>query len=243
MRHGLKAQGLVGQDETTVTALERLDLTDAQKRDARSYAPDSVVVFNRHVSGYKPGDSGRLLAITDKHLLIEANQRIRPVPFKDLDRLTVCQTKELPLASGDRLQLKANGTPRDGRQAGQWRTGHGQANPRGWTHRARRWPDACPSHYRQFVRGYAVTSYAAQGKIGRLCAVLRFRREGRNERTAMVCDHFAGSEGRPDFHRRQNPASPKRHPFRGPRTGLGHRQRIRPSMRWQRLGAAILDTS
>jgi ATP-dependent exoDNAse (exonuclease V) alpha subunit len=163
VRDGLKAQGLVGQEETTVTALERLDLTDAQKRDARSYAPDSVVVFNRPVSGYKPGDAGRLLAVTDKHLLIEANQRIRPVPFKDLDRLTVCQPKELPLSSGDRLQLKANANATDGMKVvnGELVTVK-QVHPDGRIALAD--GRTLDKSYRQFVRGYAVTSYAAQGK-------------------------------------------------------------------------------
>jgi conjugative relaxase-like TrwC/TraI family protein len=163
VRDGLKAKGLVGQEEITVTALERLDLTDAQKRDARSYTPDSVVVFNRPVSGYKPGASGRLLAVTDKHLLIEANQRIRPVPFKDLDRLTVCQPKELPLSSGDRLQLKSNGNTTAGSKVvnGELVTVK-QVHPDGRI--ALVDGRTLDKSYRQFVRGYAVTSYAAQGK-------------------------------------------------------------------------------
>ena len=163
VRDGLKTQGLIGQEETAVTALERLDLTDAQKRDARSYAPDSIVVFNRPVSGYKPGDAGRLLAITDKHLLIEANQRIRPVPFKDIDRLTVCQPKELPLSNGDRLQLKANGSATDGAKVvnGELVTVK-QVHPDGRIALAD--GRSLDKSYRQFVRGYAVTSYAAQGK-------------------------------------------------------------------------------
>src|SRR5271166_5865097 len=33
-----------------------------------------------------------------KHLLIEADHRIRPVPFKELDKITVCQPKELTLS-------------------------------------------------------------------------------------------------------------------------------------------------
>ena len=37
------------------------------------------------------------------------------MPFKHLDRLTVCQRKDLALAVGDRLQLKANGRSADGR--------------------------------------------------------------------------------------------------------------------------------
>src|SRR5436305_1464214 len=68
VRDGLKAQGLIGQSETVVTALERLDLTDAQKRDQRFYNSDSVVVFNQATSGFKSGDNGQLLGITDKHL-------------------------------------------------------------------------------------------------------------------------------------------------------------------------------
>jgi len=51
-----------------------------------------------------------------KHLLIEADHRIRPVPFKELDKITVCQPKELTLSNGDRLQLKANAQSQDGRR-------------------------------------------------------------------------------------------------------------------------------
>jgi hypothetical protein len=49
VRLGLKAQKLIGEAETTVTALERQDLTDAQKRDKRFYQPDSVL-------GVQPSD-------------------------------------------------------------------------------------------------------------------------------------------------------------------------------------------
>jgi hypothetical protein len=98
VRLGLKAQKLIGEAEMTVTALERQDLTDAQKRDKRFYQPDSVLVFNRPTAGFKSGSTGKLCGITDRHLLIEADHRIRPVPFKELDKITVCQPKELSLA-------------------------------------------------------------------------------------------------------------------------------------------------
>ncbi len=163
VREGLKAQGFIGQQEKSVVALERLDLTEAQKRDARSYAENTVVVFNCPVSGYRPNEAGRFLAVTDKNLLVEANGRIRPVPFQYLDRITVCQPKELRLSSGDRLQLKANGVAADDRKIangelvtvkkievdGRIRLEDGRV---------------LDKSYRQFVRGYAVTSYAAQGK-------------------------------------------------------------------------------
>jgi conjugative relaxase-like TrwC/TraI family protein len=163
VRLGLKAQKLIGEAETSLTTLERMDLTDAQKRDKRFYQPDSVLLFNRPTAGFKSGSTGKLRGVTDKHLLIEADNRIRPVPFKDLERITVCQPKELLLSSGDRLQLKANAQSQDGRKLA-----NGELVTVKETH-----PDGrialndgrtLPKNYRQFVRGYAVTSYAAQGK-------------------------------------------------------------------------------
>ncbi|HTV39814.1 MAG TPA: MobF family relaxase [Candidatus Sulfotelmatobacter sp.] len=163
IRLGLKAQHLIGETETTVTALERLDLTDAQKRDKRFYQPDSILLFNRNICGFKAGDTGKLQGITDKHLLVESNNRIRPVPFKELERLTVCQPKELSLSTGDRLQLKGNDKSPDGRRLANGElvtVKQVQTDGRIALDDGR----VLPRHYRQFVRGYAVTSYAAQGK-------------------------------------------------------------------------------
>jgi conjugative relaxase-like TrwC/TraI family protein len=163
VRLGLKTQKLIGEAETTVTTLERVDLTDAQKRDQRFYQPDSILVFNRPAVGFQSGSTGKLRGFTDKHLLIEADHRIRPVPFKFLDRITVCQPKEIPLSRGDRLQLKANAQSQDGRKLA-----NGELVTVKEIH-----PDGriglkdgrvLAKNYRQFVRGYAVTSYAAQGK-------------------------------------------------------------------------------
>ena len=163
VRLGLKTQKLIGEVETTVTALERQDLTDAQKRDKRFYQPESVLVFNRPTAGFKSGSTGKLCGITDRHLLIEADHRIRPVLFKELDKITVCQPKELSLSSGDRLQLKANAQSQDGR-----RLANGELVTVKEIHQDGRIAlndgRVLPKNYRQFVRGYAVTSYAAQGK-------------------------------------------------------------------------------
>ena len=163
VRLGLKSKKLIGEVETTVTALERTDLTDAQKRDRRFYQPDSVLVFNRPAMGFKSGSTGKLRGITDKHLLIESDNRIRPVSFKLLDHVTVCQPKELLLSSGDRLQLKANAQSADGR-----RLANGELVTVKEVHADGRIAlndgRVLSKNYRQFVRGYAVTSYAAQGK-------------------------------------------------------------------------------
>jgi hypothetical protein len=96
-------------------------------------------------------------------LLVEVGGRIRSVSFSQLEHFHVCRPKELKLAVGDRLQLKGNGETATGRKLangelvtvksvspdGRIRLADGRILER---------------YYREFVRGYAVTSYASQGK-------------------------------------------------------------------------------
>jgi hypothetical protein len=85
------------------------------------------------------------------------------VSFDKLEHFHVCRPKELKLSAGDRLQLKGNGETGTGRKLangelvtvksvlpdGRIRLADGRI---------------LEKHYREFVRGYAVTSYASQGK-------------------------------------------------------------------------------
>jgi conjugative relaxase-like TrwC/TraI family protein len=163
IRAALKREKLVSDSETPVAAFQPLNLTDAQKRDARSYGSDSVLVFNRSVRGFKAGDSAKLKSIEAEHLTVERDGKTVSIPFKRLDKVTVCQCKELALSAGDKLQLKANGRTADNRKL---------ANGELVTVKAIQ-PDgrisladgrALGGNFRQFVRGYAITSYASQGK-------------------------------------------------------------------------------
>jgi hypothetical protein len=75
----------------------------------------------------------------------------------------VCLSRDITLSPGDKLQLKANGTAGNGRKL---------ANGEIVTVAAIKASGAIrlqdgrvlPPHYRQFLRGYAVTSYGSQGK-------------------------------------------------------------------------------
>jgi conjugative relaxase-like TrwC/TraI family protein len=163
IRAALKKEKRIGEDETAITAFLPVDLTDAQKRDARSYAPDSVLVFNRDVRSFKAGESAQMKSIADEHLLVESETRVAKIPFGQLGKVTVCARKETPLSPGDRLQLKANGRSVENKKL---------ANGELVTVAAVR-PDGrivledgrtLDRNFRQFVRGYAVTSYASQGK-------------------------------------------------------------------------------
>ena len=163
VRARLQAQNLIGGIEYKVLSLERLDLTDAQKRESRFYNVDTVLVFNRDCGRFRKGEVTKLVAATDNGLLVESEHKAATITTRQLDHVTVCREREMVLVPGDRLQLKANG---------QTRGGHRIAN--GELVTFERFESdgrlvlkdgrTLGSEYRQFVRGYAVTSYAAQGK-------------------------------------------------------------------------------
>jgi hypothetical protein len=154
---------MIGSNERKVVSLERIDLTNAQKRESRFYDAGMVLVFNWDCARFHKGELAQLIGFSDNGIIVESAQKVAVIAGSQLDRVTVCRKREMTLASGDRLQLKANGQTRDGR-----RLANGEL-----VTVERIESDGClvlkdgrmlESDYRQFVRGYAVTSYASQGK-------------------------------------------------------------------------------
>jgi ATP-dependent exoDNAse (exonuclease V) alpha subunit len=163
IRIGLRKASLIGKEDATVLAHERIDLTDAQKRDERFYPAKAVIIFNRDTGEFRKGDQGKLLKVTSTHLLVETESRAGKIAFKHLERLTVCRPVEMALTPGDRLQLKANAEASDGKPLvnGELVSVKSLASD-GRIHLQD--GRILPSNFRQFVRGYAVTSYGSQGK-------------------------------------------------------------------------------
>ena len=147
-----------------MTALEPVDLTAAQKRDRRFYDENSVVLLNRNAGGFRKGQTARLVAITQTGLVLEGGERIRTVPFKISGPVN-----GLPDLANSRwhratvLQLKANGRTRQGRRLA---NGELVTVDRVLNGGRVKLQDGriLESDYRQFVRGFAITSYASQGK-------------------------------------------------------------------------------
>jgi conjugative relaxase-like TrwC/TraI family protein len=163
IRIGLRNAGVIAKDDVVVQAHERIDLTDAQKLDERFYTANAVIVFNRDTGHFRKGDQGKLLKTAPVHLTVGTEKHVGKIEFKHLDRLTVCQPVEMALTPGDKLQLKANAEACDGKPIvnGELVSIKSLA-PDGRIHLQD--GRILPSHFRQFVRGYAVTSYGSQGK-------------------------------------------------------------------------------
>jgi conjugative relaxase-like TrwC/TraI family protein len=163
VRDALKSKGLLGVNDVTVETLDKCDLTNAQKRDARFYASDSVIVFNQKVRQAKPGAKGRLLGIVKAGVLAEVDGKCVTVANKQLDKITVCLPRQVSVAEGERLHLKANRRLPNGA-----RTTNGELVTVKSVCMDGRIELAdgriLDKSFREFLPGYAVTSYGSQGK-------------------------------------------------------------------------------
>jgi conjugative relaxase-like TrwC/TraI family protein len=163
VRDALKSKGLLGADDTTVQVLDKLDLTNAQKRDERFYSPEAILVFNQKVRDAEPGAKGKLAGILKSGLLVEVGGKFISVSNRLLDRVSVCLEREIQVAPGDRLHVKANRKLASGPRVtnGELVTVKSVRPDGGVELSDGRVLDAS---FREFLPGYAVTSYGSQGK-------------------------------------------------------------------------------
>jgi conjugative relaxase-like TrwC/TraI family protein len=163
VRDALKSKGLLGANEAMVQALEKLDLTNAQKRDERFYPQDAVIVFNQKVREAKPGAKGKLAGILKSSVLVEVDGKFITVSNKVLNHVSVCLPREIQVAENDRLHLKANRKLAAGGRVtnGELVTVKSVLPDGGVELTDGRVLD---KGFREFLPGYAVTSYGSQGK-------------------------------------------------------------------------------
>lgn len=163
VRVRLREKRFLGAGEVEVEALEHVDLTNAQKRDSRYLPSNSVIVFNQPVGRAPRGAKSTYVGAVKRGVLVEIAGRFQLVPQKELGRITVCKPRKLKLAPGDKLQLKANRRLTSGGSAA-----NGEIVTVECVHSDGRIAlqdgRTLDRSYREFVPGYAVTSYGSQGK-------------------------------------------------------------------------------
>ncbi len=152
---------------TTLLTFQPVDRGEAQKRDPRYYEGGQSVVFLKSYGRFAKGDVCEIVSADEDGVRIFRDGRVSRVTFRYADRFAVVRKTEMEIAPGDRLQIKAN-----------YRTAEGARLHNGELVTVKRIEDGgtvvvmdergaiktlTPSQ-RLLVRGYAVTSYASQGK-------------------------------------------------------------------------------
>ena len=152
---------------TVLKTYQTVDFGQAQKRDARYYGEGRFAYFLQGYGRFARGDLCAILGTNELGVILEKNGRPSTVCYRRMDRVVIAQEREIEISVGERLQMKFNGKSIEGRPI---------ANGELVTVQKVR-PDGTlvvkddagaaktlSSMQRLFNLGYAVTSYASQGK-------------------------------------------------------------------------------
>jgi hypothetical protein len=166
IREQLKAAGRLGPGKM-VTALQAIDGTEAQKREARFYEPGQQALFLRRYGRFVKGDFCEITGANERGVVLVKAGRRSTVSYRYADRITVASASRIEIAPGDRLQLKFNGKSAEDASLNNGELVTVRAIRRNGAlvveDEAGMRKTLGPSQ-RLFNRGYAVTSYASQGK-------------------------------------------------------------------------------
>jgi conjugative relaxase-like TrwC/TraI family protein len=166
IRGQLLAAGALGRG-SPVTAFQAIDATLAQRRDPGFYQAGQSAFFVRRYGRFAKGELYPICGANARGVVLLKNGRRSTLSFRYAERIIVATPTDMAVAAGDRLQLKFNGRSVEG-----WTLNNGELV----TVRAVRrngeivvaaddgTRKTLASAQRLFNRGYAVTSYASQGK-------------------------------------------------------------------------------
>ncbi len=166
IRAELQTAGRIGSGVVLKT-YQTVDFDEAQKRDGRFYQPGQFAYVLKRYGRYAKGDLCPIAVTNERGLVIIKDGRHSTMCYRQTHRLAIAVEREISVAPGDRLQLKFNGKSTEG---------HAFANGELVTVRHiaadgsltieddRLTVKTLSPQQRLFNRGYAVTSYASQGK-------------------------------------------------------------------------------
>lgn len=166
IREALRTRGQLGKGKTLRT-FRPVDATVAQRRDPSFYIPGQHVYFLRRYGRFAKGDVCEVRGTNARGIILHKAGVDTTVGLRYADRLSVAEAVRLEIAPGDRLQLKLNGRSREGLALnnGELVTVQRVRRDGGIVAEdaAKRVKTIAPDQ-QLLTRGFAVTSYASQGK-------------------------------------------------------------------------------
>ena len=154
-----REQKQLAAKEEKISVFDPLGWTDAQKKLVAHYEPGVQLRFVKTTAQFKAGESVEVLGHTAKQLRVRGGDgRERTfAPSRSPSSFEVGERRELAVAAGDLLLLRANAKNFVNGERVQVKAVHGQ-----WISLVD--GRVLPRAYRTFSHGYATTSHAAQGK-------------------------------------------------------------------------------
>jgi hypothetical protein len=104
-----KAVFLVSPEGHQVVRLERLNLSESQRRDAINYRAGQVVEFHRRArGGFKSGEKWVVIAFDENGLTVSRAGKQKFLPLAQVKSFELYQRREIALAAGDSVRITKN---------------------------------------------------------------------------------------------------------------------------------------
>lgn len=167
IRERLKAEAVLGRDETSVDQLRNRHLTEAERSDVASYRVGDIVQFHQNAKGgHRKSDRAEVLSVDGDRVTIKRDRdgATKTLPLEAANRFAVYERGSLSLTPGDFIRMTREGRTANGRhrlsngaiyrvdaidEKGNVTLNNGWKLDRGFGHLA---------------HGYCVTSDASQGR-------------------------------------------------------------------------------
>lgn len=168
IREKLRQEHIIGKKEITATRLVNLNMTEAQKADARNFQTGHIVQFNQNAPGFPRGSAWTVAQAGEKEVWLKNNlDERKSLPLDKSKRYDVFKHEEIALSKGDKVMMTKNGFDLDGK-----RLNNGQAfevtavSTRGTIklHSASGGSYTLGKDYGHLAHAHCITSHASQGK-------------------------------------------------------------------------------
>lgn len=110
VRDTLKSQGVLGQQDESLTVFDSLSWTEAQKKNANQYEPGQRLRFVRRTKRFDCGETVEVQAVLENGLRVRRSDgsEVDFMPATVAASFDVGEARELKVAVGDWLLLQAN---------------------------------------------------------------------------------------------------------------------------------------
>lgn len=161
VRARLKAIGRLEKEERAYATVFSLQWTREQCRRVQDYEPGDTLTFHRASDGFAKNETVEVVRREEQHLVVRGDDdRERTLDPRRVSGFDVGVIREIAVAVGDRLQMRAN-LKTAGLKNGDMAEVAGFGADGGIVLRDGR---SIPPTFRQFSHGYATTSHSSQGK-------------------------------------------------------------------------------
>jgi conjugative relaxase-like TrwC/TraI family protein len=174
IRGELKAGGRLSEKERTFLSLRSLNLTQAQRADAREYLPGAIVQFHQNAKGFRSSERVSVLGVSDGKVSIRLSDGgVGKLPLHEAGKFQVYAPDEITLAAGDKIRTTMNGFARNstkgliGKEARKDVNNGRTYEVAGFTREGDiRLENGyiLSKNYGGLAHGYVVTSHSSQGK-------------------------------------------------------------------------------